>query len=120
MIKVESFDSEKSKYIHKTIDTLISSHNTFGYITELFDNDVTIMKYFEAAREEVIESGNSSLGVMMVIALKNMAERLRNLEKETDDSDIEKLQFKIYKLESENRKLTARLNNITEVVNNSK
>lgn len=53
---------------------------------------------------------------MFVIAIEKMAEYIED-HQDDEDTDVSKLQSRIYNLESENRKLKMRLENITKVVN---
>ena len=53
---------------------------------------------------------------MFAIAIENMAEFIDDY-KDDEATDIDKLKIRIYSLESENRKLKMKLENITKVVN---
>ena len=53
---------------------------------------------------------------MFEIAIENMAEYIDDHE-EDETTDVDKLRSRIYSLESENRKLKMKLENITKAVN---
>ena len=73
-------------------------------------------EYFEKAKDEVLDSGNQSLAVIFEIAIENMAEFIDD-HKDDETTDVDKLRSRIYSLESENRKLKMKLENITKVIN---
>lgn len=107
---------KEGEELERKISHLIGRHNVLCRIEEVFDRNKTVREYFENAREEVLDSGNQSLASMFVIAIESMAEYIEDHENE-DTTDVDKLQSRIYSLESENRKLKMRLENITKVVN---
>ena len=63
-----------------------------------------------------MDSGNQSLAVMFAIAIENMAEFIDDY-KDEQATDVDELKSRIYSLESENRKLKMKLENITKVAN---
>lgn len=107
---------KEGEELERKISHLIGRHNVLCRIEEVFDRNKTVSEYFENAREEVLDAGNQSLASMFVIAIENMAEYIEDHENE-DTADVNKLQSRIYNLESENRKLKMKLENITKVVN---
>lgn len=107
---------EESNRLEKLYSSLIGRHNVLCRIEEVFTKNVTANLYFEKARDEVLESGNQSLASMFVIAIENMAEYIKDNEDE-EDPDRDGLLSKIYYLESENRKLKMKLENIAKAVN---
>ena len=108
--------SKEGEELEKTISRLIGRHNVLCKIEEKFTENKIASEYFENAREEVLDSGNQSLAVMFAIAIENMAEFIGDY-KDGEATDIDKLKSLIYSLESENRKLKMKLENITKVVN---
>lgn len=107
---------EESSRLERQYSSLIGRHNVLCSIEEVFVKNSTANLYFEKARDEVLESGNQSLASMFVIAIKNMAEYIKDNENE-EDTDKDSLLSKIYSLESENRKLKMKLESITKAVN---
>lgn len=108
---------KEGQELEKTISRLIGSHNVLCTIEEKFAENKVASEYFEKAREEVLDSGNQSLAVMFAIAIENMAEFIEDHEDDEEITDVDKLQYRIYDLESENRKLKAKLDKINESVN---
>ena len=107
---------KEGQELEKTISRLIGRHNVLCKIEEKFTENKIASEYFENAREEVLDSGNQSLAVMFAIAIENMAEFIDDY-KDDETTDIDKLKSRIYSLESENRKLKMKLEDITKVVN---
>ena len=107
---------KEGQEVEKTISRLIGRHNVLCRIEEKFTENNIASEYFENAREEVLDSGNQSLAVMFAIAIENMAEFIDDY-KDDQATDVDKLKSRIYSLESENRKLKMKLENITKVVN---
>ena len=107
---------KEGQELEKTISRLIGRHNVLCKIEEKFTENKIASEYFENAREEVLDSGNQSLAVMFSIAIENMAEFIDD-HKDDEITDVDKLRSRIYSLESENRKLKMKLENITKVVN---
>lgn len=107
---------KEGQELENTISRLIGRHNVLCQIEEKFTENKIASEYFENAREEVLDSGNQSLAVMFAIAIENMAEFINDHE-DDEITDIDKLQSQIYSLESENRKLKMKLENITKAVN---
>lgn len=108
---------KEGQELEKTISRLIGRHNVLCRIEKVFAENEIANKYFEKAKEEVLDSGNQSLAVMFEIAIENMTEFIGDHEDDETPTDVDKLQYRIYNLESENRKLKMRLDNITKVVN---
>ena len=108
--------SKEGQELEKTISRLIGRHNVLCKIEEKFTENKIASEYFENARDEVLDSGSQSLAVMFAIAIENMAEFIDDY-KDDEATDIDKLKSRIYSLESENRKLKMKLENITKVVN---
>lgn len=107
---------KEGQELEKTISRLIGRHNVLCKIEEKFTENKIASEYFENAREEVLDSGNQSLAVIFAIAIENMAEFIDDHE-EDEITDVDKLRSRIYSLESENRKLKMKLENITKAVN---
>ena len=107
---------KEGQELEKTISRLIGRHNVLCKIEEKFTENKIASEYFENAREEVLDSGNQSLAVMFAIAIENMAEFIDDY-KDEQATDVDELKSRIYSLESENRKLKMKLENITKVVN---
>ena len=107
--------SKESDELKKLFNKLIGRHNVLCSIEKVFAEDEVANRYFEEAREEVLDSGNQSLASMFVIAIENMAKFI--YDHENEETDIDRLKHRIYDLESENRKLKRKLDNINEVVN---
>lgn len=107
---------KEGEELERKISHLIGRHNVLCRIEEVFDKNKIATDYFEWARDEVIDSGNQSLASMFVIAIEKMAEYIED-HQDDEDTNVSKLQSRIYNLESENRKLKMRLENITKVVN---
>ena len=116
MIPGEPIYHEESNRLEKLYSSLIGRHSVLCSIEKVFTKNTTANLYFEKARDEVLESGNQSLASMFVIAIENMAEYIKDNEDE-EDPDKDKLLSRIYSLESENRKLKMKLDNITKAVN---
>ena len=74
--------SKESDELINTINSLISGNNAWEEIKEVFDTDKIGNKYFEDARKEVLESGNQGYSMMVVVALRNMCDRIYDLESE--------------------------------------
>ena len=109
---------EEAQKIENTINSLIGRHNVLCRIEEAFcENDIA-NEYFENARNEVLDSGNSSLASMFSIAINNMASDIELLRKNDDNDYIYEIESKIRKLESENRKLITRIDNIKKAALN--
>ena len=108
---------KEGQELEKTISRLIGRHNVFCTIEEKFVDNKVASEYFKQARDEVLDSGNQSLSVMFAIAIENMAEFIEDHEEDGEITDVDKLRSRIYSLESENRKLKMKLENITKVVN---
>lgn len=107
---------KEGQELENTISRLIGRHNVLCQIEEKFTGNKIASEYFENAREEVLDSGNQSLAIMFAIAIENMAEFINDHE-DDEITDIDKLRSQIYSLESENRKLKMKLENITKAVN---
>ena len=107
---------KEGQELEKTISKLIGRHNVLCNIEKIFTENEIASEYFEKAKDEVLDSGNQSLAVMFEIAIENMAEFIDDHE-EDETTDVDKLRSRIYSLESENRKLKMKLENITKVVN---
>ena len=116
MMPEEPIHHEESERIKRQYSSLISRHNVLCSIEDIFTKNATANLYFEKARDEVLDSGNQSLASMFVIAIENMAEYIKDNEDE-DDQDKDILLSRIYSLESENRKLKMKLDNIAKAVN---
>lgn len=104
---------EESEKLEKLYSKLIGRHNLLCAIEEVFEKDKILSRYFEEAKREVLDSGNQSISSMYVIALEAMAQELKDNE-ETPKED--ELLSKIYKLESENRKLKMKLEEIKKII----
>lgn len=107
---------KEGQELEKTISRLIGRHNVLCDIEKVFAENEVASKYFEKARDEVLDSGNQSLASMFVIAIKNMAEFIEDHE-DDESTDIDMLQSRIYSLESKNRRLKMKLENIANTVN---
>lgn len=107
---------KEGQELEKTISRLIGRHNVLCKIEEEFTENKIASEYFENAREEVLDSGNQSLAVMFAIAIENMAEFIDDY-KDEQATDVDELKSRIYSLESENKKLKMKLENITKVAN---
>jgi len=111
MLEAKSILHDEEKYLTDTLNKLIGRHNVLCDIENVFDNDAIAYDYFDRARKEVLDSGNQGYGSMFVLAIKNMVEDIREHEKE-DRTDMHVLQSKLRDVESENRTLKAKLDNI--------
>lgn len=83
------YGSESDK-LKKDISRLISGYNCFCDMFKKFNTGVP-KEFFEKAREEVLDSGNASLSVMLCIAIEemgNVIQELRENNKELE-SDLE-------------------------------
>lgn len=107
---------KEGQELEKTISKLIGRHNVLCNIEKIFTENEIASEYFEKAKDEVLDSGNQSLAVMFEIAIENMAEFIDDHE-DDETNDVDKLRIRIYSLESENRKLKMKLENITKAVN---
>ena len=107
---------KEGEELKNTISRLIGRHNVLCRIEEVFAKNKIATDYFEWARDEVFDSGNQSLASMFVIAIEKMAEYIED-HQDDENTDVNKLQSRIYSLESENRKLNMRLENITKAIN---
>lgn len=107
---------KEGEELERKISRLIGRHNVLCRIEEVFTKNKIATDYFEWARDEVIDSGNQSLASMFVIAIEKMAEYIED-HQDDENTDVNKLHSRIYSLESENRKLKMRLENITKAVN---
>lgn len=106
--------SKESDNMQNKLNELISSHNTLCDICEVFEKNDIAKQYFDYGRDEVLGSGNCSLASMYVIAILRMCDYIESHPEE--DSDVEELQIKIYKLENENRRLVDKLKNISRIL----
>lgn len=104
---------EESEKLERLYSKLIGRHNLLCAIEEVFEKDKILSRYFEEAKREVLDSGNQSISSMYVIALENLAEKLENIEEPKEEIE---LLSKIYKLESENRKLKMKLEEIKKII----
>lgn len=107
---------KEGEELERKISHLIGRHNVLCRIEEVFAKNKVATDYFEWARDEVINSGNQSLASMFVIAIEKMTEYIED-HQDDEDTDMNKLQSRIYSLEYENRKLKMKLENITKAVN---
>lgn len=107
---------KEGQELEKTISKLIGRHNVLCNIENIFAENEIASEYFEKAKDEVLDSGNQSLAVIFEIAIENMAEFIDD-HKDDETTDVDKLRSRIYSLESENRKLKMKLENITKAVN---
>lgn len=107
---------KEGQELEKTISKLIGRHNVLCNIEKIFAENEIASEFFEKAKDEVLDSGNQSLAVMFEIAIENMAEFINDHE-EDETTDVDKLRSRIYSLESENRKLKMKLENIIKAVN---
>ena len=107
---------KEGQELEKTISKLIGRHNVLCNIEKIFSENEIASEFFEKAKDEVLDSGNQSLAVIFEIAIENMAEFIDDHE-EDETTDVDKLRSRIYSLESENRKLKMKLENITKAVN---
>ena len=107
---------KEGQELEKTISKLIGRHNVLCNIEKIFTENEIASEFFEKAKDEVLDSGNQSLAVMFEIAIENMAEFIDDHE-EDETTDVDKLRSRIYSLESENRKLKMKLENIIKAVN---
>ena len=106
---------KESQELEKLYSKLIGRHNVLCSIEKVFEEDEVAGRYFEKAKEEVLESGNQSLSSMFVIALKDMIEYIKESDsKEAVDRDA--LKMRVYDLECENRKLRSKLDSISDFV----
>lgn len=109
-------NGQESTQLINTMHTLISNSNGWEQVTKFFCVNRTGKIYFDNARQEVLDSGNQGYATMIMVALQNMAERIEDANEEADNADVNKLQSKIYKLESENRKLKSRIDGIQKLL----
>ena len=107
--------SHESEKLEKLFAKLIGRHNVLCDIEECISNDVILDKYFSDARDEVLASGNQSLSSMIVLMLENMAEYIRDHEKE-DNTDIEQCHEKHRQLESKYRVVKNQLDTINNIL----
>lgn len=70
----------ESDQIENLISKLIGRHNVLCEIEKVFTENKIANKYFENAQNKVLDSGNASLASMFVIAIKDMAKRIDDLE----------------------------------------
>lgn len=117
MVPDNPIHGKEGQELEKTISKLISRHNVLCCIEKVFSENKIANEYFEKAKEEVLDSGNQSLAVMFEIAIKDMAKFIRDHKDNDEISDVNRLHHKIYSLESENRKLKMKLENIKNTVN---
>lgn len=112
--------SKESDELIKTIHSLISANNSWESVAEFFNTNKIGKQYFEDAREEVLESGNQGYSTMIIIALRNMCERIEDAIADEENGDVSILHSKIYSLESENRKLKRKLEDIQRIFGEDK
>lgn len=105
--------SKESTELEKLYSKLIGRHNMLCSIEKTFEENKTLPNFFEEAKEEVLDSGNQSISSMYVIALNNIA---RNIEDNEDTPKEDELLLKVYALESENRKLKSKLEEIKKII----
>lgn len=116
MLDYKPMYSKESDKLQKDISSLISGYNCFADITKVFNENSIVKEFFENARNEVIESGNASLSVMMKITLEEMSSTIENLREEVADLEKavesgkqESLQAEIRALKRENKGLRERI-----------
>lgn len=108
---------KESEEMRQQLSNFICEHNMLTDIIKIFEENKTAKQFFEEAREEVLESGNSSLSSMYVIALKNLITKAEAyIEEENETTDLDKLHNKIWKLERENRILKTKVETIEEIL----
>lgn len=113
MIPAKPIHSKEGDELKNKINMLIGRHNVLCRVEEAFSKSKRATEYFERARDEVYESGNQSYASMLSIAIQTMANAIDDQE---EDSDIDELQIRIWKLESENRKLKMALEEATKMI----
>ena len=116
MIPATPIYGKEGQELEKTISKLIGRHNVLCDIEKIFSENKVASEYFKKAKDEVLDSGNQSLAVMFVIAIRNMAEFIEDHEDDEETTDVDKLKSQIYNLESENRKLKMKLDVISNAV----
>ena len=108
---------QESDALKNTISSLVSGNNAWEFTLKFFSNDKIGKKYFEDAKQEVLDVNSISYSAIVIIALENMSERIQDaIDYENHNTDIDALHSKIYKLESENRKLTNKIKEIEEIL----
>lgn len=124
MLDYKPMYSKESDKLQKDISNLISGYNCFADITKVFNENPILGEFFENARNEVIESGNASLSVMMRIALEEMSSTIKSLREEVDDLETvvesckyESLQAEVRKLQRENNGLRERIEQARKTLN---
>ena len=105
---------KEGQELEKTISKLIGRHNVLCDVEEFFTNNKVANEYFKEAKDEVLGSCNQSYSSMLVIAIKNMVEFIK--DQNEVDTDVEKLRLRIYDLESENRRLKTTLGSINKIL----
>ena len=111
----QSIDVQKQRKMEDELSHLVSSHNTLCQILEVFDKNKTANEYFKQASDEVLVSGNTGLGVMVIIALEKMCEVIE--EYDEDKVTDEELRKKVAELEKENYVMSCQLVGIERILN---
>ena len=87
----QSIDVQKQRKMEDELSHLVSSHNTLCQILEVFDKNKTANEYFKQARDEVLTSGNTGLGVMVIVALEKMCEVIEEAEERKEGKIMDSL-----------------------------
>ena len=116
----EKISCQESDNMQSTISRLVMSHNLLTDIEEFFRNNSVAAEYFDAAYNEVLESGNCGLSAMYKIALDNMCRYIKDQKRDEDENYVNSLLSRIRKLESENRKLKMQVEAITTIIEGKK
>lgn len=121
-IAYEPMYGDESDKLKKDINKLISGYNCFCDMFKKFNTGVP-KEFFERAREEVLDSGNASLSVMLCIAIEemgNVIQRLREDNKELESelefqSDTEQSK-RLRELEKEVKQLRSQIQKKDSVI----
>lgn len=101
--KIDYTESDKMENMYKS---LISRHNVLCDIEQFFVDNKIAKKYFDYAENDVLESGNCSLSVMMCMALERMAEDISDYQDDEEKmNSYYDVKIELDKLKRENQRL---------------
>ena len=103
---------QEQKEMSICITDLIARHNMLCEIEEVFRRNGTAKEYLDNAAEEILESGNQSIALKYVQAIKNMVVDIDDYECSERDNDT--LISRAFDLRRENQILKAKLNRVAD------
>ena len=85
---------------------LIERHNVLCSIEKEFEHNKVAKRYIDKAFEETYINGNHGMDYVMVTAIQNMTDRIREADSK---GDVDSMKEKLKELEKENMKLKFKL-----------